>query len=141
FTSEWIYVPAIEVSPSTIAALTASQLLSSPDWRYPKLPAIPVAIKVALAVPATAPGLRGSNTKRAMVTKMPPGPMVVIQMPPMRAMNSRNIRVPRLIEEPRKEAMRVKTIDSCSEVLYHAAKYLLNHPFSGADGYIDRKDY
>jgi hypothetical protein len=50
-------------------------------------------MNVALAVPATVLGSSGRRANKAMVTKIPPGPMVVIQIPPTKAIISNRIMI------------------------------------------------
>jgi hypothetical protein len=54
-------------------------------------------MKVALAVPATVLGSSGNKANKAMVTNIPPGPMLVMQTPPINAITSSRIIISVLI--------------------------------------------
>jgi hypothetical protein len=76
---------------STIAMTRPSPVFISPEYTYAALPTRPVAINVECAVPATMFDDIGVNEYSAMVTKIPPGPIVVIPMPENSAIRTRSI--------------------------------------------------
>jgi hypothetical protein len=61
---------------------------------------MPVAMNVELAVPATVLGSSSNKAKSAVVTKIPPGPIVVMQIPPISAIAIKIKLNPRLMDNP-----------------------------------------
>src|SRR6056297_2213259 len=75
-----------------------------------------------------------------MVTKIPPGPIVVIQKPPTRAITNIRIAISGLIERLFKKRNVLKKAIQFS-LCEHSAENGLQNAFSGINRNIDREDH